>query len=72
MHKHRYAFTLAHHRRLLANTHEPPPRWEEKRPLAVWRGACTGSASLYSMAGASMRACRPCAPLASLKRNILI
>ena len=66
VYKHRYAFTLAHHRRLLANTHEPPPRWEEKRPLAVWRGACTGSASLYSMAGASMRRLPPRARLSHL------
>ena len=70
VYKHRYAFTLEHHRRLLLREGRPPPPWEARRPLAVWRGACTGSAALYNVAGgASGRRWPPRARLALLAQK---
>ena len=51
VYKHRYALTLAHHRRLNPNR---PLAWSLRRPLAVWRGTCTGLASLYTSADRAM------------------
>lgn len=72
VYKHRYAFTLEHHRMLLTRARRPPPPWDGRRPLAVWRGACTGSASLYNFAGSlssSGQGWPPRARLALLSRR---
>ena len=48
VYKHRYVFTLEHHRRLVAAAPRAPLPWEARRSVAVWRGTCTGAASLYA------------------------
>lgn len=42
---HRYVFTLAHHKRMIASGSAPPPEnypWVDRIAKAVWRGTCTG------------------------------